>query len=281
MFVGVERRLRSDGGEWSGESPTREERAMRVSRQVIGSSAAALMALAGAAGTAQGATFNIDWLNMAPTPFGSSVPNNSNFLLPGVGLVNVTYSIPSTFTDARLFNADLQNGNVVSGPDTYSWGAHELFATVLNSGPDPLVPVPWSITYTFPGTLPANSIVVGISGLGATTSFGGGASTATVNQNGTFLGDWSGAGGPWGPTQFTGGAGTFTMQNSLTGPGGIDPHWNTPLGVVLINDALSSITLNFSQLRGDGVGGNIGFVPAPGVVGLLGLGGLVAVRRRR
>jgi len=219
----------------------------------------AMIVAAAAIRPSSAATIPIDWLDMPPTPFGSSVPNNSVFNLPGVGPVTVTYSIPATFTDARNFNGCLQNGSLTFGPDTYNWVNHELFATVLNTGPDPLVPVQWTITYTFPSTLSAGTVFVGIAGLGATTSFGGGASTATVNQNGTFLGDWSGGCGPWGPTQYTGGVGTFQMQNSLTAPGGVDPHWNTPLGVVQINDAVSSVTLIFNQLRGDGVGGNIGY----------------------
>ena len=99
-------------------------------------------------------------------------------------------------------------------------------------------------------------VYVGASGMGRRRALG--ATVVTVNQNGTFLGDWSG-GGNYGPTQLTGGAGVFQMQNSLTGPGGQDPWWNTPLGVVRIDDAISSLTVNFSQIRGDGIGFNIGF----------------------
>jgi hypothetical protein len=207
------------------------------------------------AGTASAVT--IDWLNMPPTPFGSSVPSGSVFFVPGIGNVTVTYSIPSTFTDSRLGGGVLQSGNLLSG--AYSWTNYESFANILNTGPDPLVPVQWTITYTFPSTLPVGSVFVGVAGLGATTSFGGGATTATVNQNGAFLGDWTGGGGPWGPTLFTPGTGVFQMMNSLTAPGGQDPNWNTPLGVVLITDPVSSVTVIFSAIRGDGVGVNIGF----------------------
>jgi hypothetical protein len=224
---------------------------------------AALGLIAIGAGSASAFTWNITWLNMSPTPFGSSVPNNSVFFLPGVGNVTVTYSISSNFNHARTQNACFQNGTLLFSGDTYSWVSHELFAATLLVGPDPLVPEQWAITYTFPSTQVANSIFVGVAGLGSTTSFGGGTSKVTVNQNGTFVGDWSGGCGPWGPTQFTGGPGTFQMQNSLTGPGGQDPHWNTPLGVVQINDAVSSITAIFDHIRGDGIGLNIGYAPGP------------------
>ena len=239
----------------------------------------AALALAFAASNASASLYTINWLNMGPTPFGSSVPNNSVFNLPGVGNVTVSYSIPAYFTDGRVQNPLLLNGNVVNGPDTYSWTGHELFGTNFTAGPDPLVPVPWSITYTFSNTLPAGMIYLGVAGLGQTTSYGGGASTATVYQNGTFLGDWT-AGGTYGPTQFTPGN-PFQMQNSLTGAGGYDPWWNSALGVVKINDPISSLTVNFSQIRGDGIGVNIGAVPEPATLALLAGAGLLSRYSRR
>jgi hypothetical protein len=237
-------------------------------------------ALALGVSNTQAALHTINWLDMSPTPFGSSVPNNSVFNLPGVGNVTVTYSIPSSFTDARFQNPLLLNGNVTSGPDTYNWTGHELFAATNNQPADPVVGVPWRITYTFPGTLPAGTIYLGVSGLGQTTSFGGGASIATVNQNGTFLGDWGG-GGNYGPTQFTAGP-PFTMQNSLTGAGGADPWWNTPLGVVRIDDAINSLTIDFAHIAGDGVGVNIGTtLPEPASLAFIALGGIRLLRGRK
>lgn len=246
-------------------------------RHAIMSSTALLLA---ATGSAHGVVVNLNWLNMAPTPFGSSVPNGSVFNLPGAGAVTVTYSIPPGFVDNRGTNATMQNGNVVSGPNTYQWGAHETFGATY-FGPGGVVTAPWSITYTFTNPQPAGAIYLGVLGLGRTSSFGGGATTVTVNQNGTFLGDWSG-GNNYGATQFTGGVGTFQMQNSVSGPGGQDPWWNTQLGIVQINDPINSLTVNFSHLSGDGVGLNIAAVlPAPGACALLGGAALVATRRRR
>lgn len=240
----------------------------------------AAIAAVGLVTSAQATNYNITWLDQGPTLFGTQVPNNSNYFLPGLGMVNVSYNISSDFFHGRTQEGLLQNGSVALGPDTWSWNNHELFAATLQTGPDPLVPVPWDITYTFQNPVPAGSLVVGVAGLGQTSSFGGGATVATVFQNGTFLGDWSG-GGNWGPTQYTGGAGVFSMQNSQTGAGGIDPWWNTPLGVVRIDDVVSSITVHFSHIRGDGAGANIGFIPAPGTASLLAMAGLVSARRRR
>ena len=231
---------------------------LRITKVFVGL-IAALFLIAAAGREAGAAAVNITWMSMAPVPLNSTVPNSSVFNVPGIGNVTVTYSMPAVYSNSRTQNACLQSGTVVVGPDTWSWTNHELFAAIFTVGPDPIVPVPYTITYTLPFVFPAGSVYLGFAGLGATTSFGGGTSTATVNQNGTFLGDWSGGCGPWGPTQFTGGAGTFQLQNSLTAPGGNDPNWNTPLGVVRIDDVVNSVTATMSQLRGDGVGLNIGF----------------------
>lgn len=230
---------------------------MRLVTRTGSSLASALLLVAAIATTASAATV-ISWLDMSPTAFGSTVPNGQVINVPGIGNVTITYSIPANVTHVRQAGAGFTAGNI----GTTSWTNYESFSTIFTDGPDPLVPVTWSVTYTFPGTLPAGKVYFGAIGLGQTTSFGGGASIYTINQNGTFLGDYT-DGGPWGPTQYTGGAGTFSMQNSQNGAGGANPWWNTPLGVVRIDDAISSLTVNCSQIRGDGIAENIGFVVDP------------------
>jgi PEP-CTERM putative exosortase interaction domain len=233
-------------------------------------------------GLACATNYTIDWLDMSPTTAGQPVPNNSSFFLAGLGNVTVSYSIPGTFTHARTVDASLQNGSVTSGPDTYSWAGHELFGATLTGAS---TAQSWDITYTFSGPVSAGSLYLGIAGLGATTQSpsGAGATVATVLQNGTFIGDY--AGNPannWGPTLFTGGPGVFLMQNSLAAPGGQNPHWNSQLGIVRIDDVVSSLTVRFNQLPGDGCGVNLGYVvPAPGAMALLGLAGLGCGGRRR
>lgn len=205
---------------------------------------------------ASAVTIPITWLDQSPTAFGSPVPNGSIINVAGVGNVTVTYAIPAHWTHSRLASAGYTAGSVTSGPDTYTWTNYEAFSTIFTPGL--LGPEVGTITYTFASTLPAGSVFVGPIGLGATTSFGGGTSTTRVIQNGTFLGDYVGD-VTAGASQFIGGVGSFTVMNSVTGAGGANPWWNSQLAVVRIDDAVSSITVIQTQLRGDGIGVNIGF----------------------
>jgi len=223
----------------------------RVSRTLV-LFIAAFITIVGATNATSATT--ITWLTMAPTAIGAAPPNNSVCFVPGIGNVTVTYSIPANFTIARQAGAGFTVGSI----GTTNWSNFEDFSTIFTDGPDPLVPLTWSITYTFPTTLGANTVFIGSIGLGQTSSFGGGASIYTVNHNGAFLGDYT-DGGPWGPTQFTSSAGTFSVQNSVTGSGGLNHWWNTPLGVVRILDPVNSVTVNCSQIRGDGIAVGIGF----------------------
>jgi hypothetical protein len=247
--------------------------------------ACAALSLGLTASSAVAANLSVNWMQLVPTPFGSPPPFNSSYNLPGVGTVNMSYSPNADFSEARLQVGPLASGSVFYSPDTYSWSNQEClartnwgFSGVLNSS--------WNVTYTFPSTLSAGTIVLGVQGLGRRDANPGEnpadtITTATVLQNGTHLGDWTGSMNV-GLTDFTAGSGMFSMKNQLTGPGGADPWWNTGLALVRIDDAVSSLTVRFDQTAGDGVGVNIGvLVPEPGSAALLGLGGVLALWRRR
>ncbi len=246
----------------------------------------AALALALAASAASAANYGVTWLQMSPTPFGSPPPFSGSYFLPGVGNVGVTYNADPDFAEARLQVGPLVVGSVNYGGDTYSWNNAECLART-NWGYSGNLNTSWQVTYTFPTTIAAGQIILDVQGLGRRDPDQVGVppsfymTTATVNQNGTFLGDFTGSMNV-GATQFGSSAGQFTMINSLSGPGGQDPWWNTGMGIVRIDDATNSLTVRFDQTAGDGVGVNIGILtPAPGSAALLGLGGLVAIRRRR
>jgi hypothetical protein len=229
---------------------------MRIATRFF--STLAVLALMTTPGMARAAAISIDWLTMSPPAVGTSVPNNSVYNVAGIGNVTVSYVLPTNFTDARSVSPLYTAGNVVFGPDTYSWTDFEYFGTTFTDGD--LGPLFYTITFTFPALLSPGTVYVGVIGLGATTSFGGGASSAACFQNGTFLGDYVGD-ATAGATQVNDLVGFFGMQNSVTGAGGVNPHWNTHLGVVRIDDAVTSVTLTMGNLRGDGIGVTVGFTP--------------------
>lgn len=249
--------------------------------------AAALLALSTTA-PALAVSYSIDWLNLSPTAIGSQPPSGGFYNLPGVGAVQMTYTSPPGISTIRGTLGNFFNGNVTSGPDTYSWTSYEHLGRTNLVAPPPLNQS-WDVTYTFPSTMAAGSIVLTVSGLGRRDSINGGTpgavSTATVLQNGTFFGDWPGFPAPnFGATQFNPGVGIFSLENSVTGAGGIDPWWNTQMAVVRIDDVLNSLTVRFNHTSGDGINVNIGYinpVPAPAAAAVLGMGGLVLTRRRR
>lgn len=242
--------------------------------------------LIGAFGTslASAATYNVDWMSLAPTPFGNAPPFASSYNLPGIGTVQMSYSANADFTEARFQVPQLASGSVPYGSDTYSWTNQETLART-NMGFSGVLNSTWFVTYIFPGTVPAGQLILGVQGLGRRDPLPGEnpldcITTATVLQNGTHLGDYTGAMNV-GPTLFNPSAGMFTMMNSLTGPGGQDPWWNTGLALVRIDDAVSSLTVRIDQTSGDGIGVNIGVIPEPASAALLGAGGLLALRVRR
>lgn len=221
----------------------------------------AALLLASSASLAAAATYNIDWLTMSPPAVAGTIPNGSVYSVTGIGNVTVTYGVPGDWAVQRGQNASFTAGSVVNGPDTYQWTDYEYVATIFTAGA--LGPVVGTVTFTFPSVLPAGSVYVGTIGLGATSDDGTGASgvsTSRVLQNGTFLGDYNGD-PTFGASLYTGGPGFFVVQNSQTGSGGQNPWWNSQLGVTRVDDAVSSITVFQTALRGDGIGVNVGFTP--------------------
>jgi hypothetical protein len=240
------------------------------------------LALVFAVSTASAAVYNVDWMQMTPTPIGSPPPFTGTYNLPGVGAVQMSYTGPlSDFAEARFQSLILISGSVAYGGDTYSWTNNEMLARtnwaysgILNSS--------WQVTYTFSNAIPAGQLVLGVSGLGRRDPRPNEnpldcISSATVLQNGTYFGDWINAQN-YGATAFSGGAGVFSMTNSVTGPGGADPWWNTGLALVRIDDTISSLTVLFNQTAGDGLGVNLGvIVPEPSTLALLACGFLSLV----
>lgn len=205
---------------------------------------------------AEAATIPITWLELAPTPFSGTPTNGGVYSVPGIGNVTVTYAVPAHWTPSRQQHPGATTNSVTFGSDTYQWTNYEFFGTYFDVGA--LGPETGTITYTFPTTLGAGCVYVSPIGLGATTSFGGGTSTTNVTQNGAYLGYFI-ADPANGVPQYNPGVGSFSVQNSTTGAGGVNPHWNSHPALVRIEDAISSLTITQSQLRGDGIGVAVGF----------------------
>lgn len=228
------------------------------SRTLLRRATLTLLTLAASASLAAAVPITIDWLTMSPPVVGGTIPNGSVYSVAGIGNVTVTYSVPGDWAVQRGQNAGFTIGSVPAGPG-YQWTDYEYVSTIFTTGA--LGPVVGTITFTFPSTLPPNSVYVGTIGLGQTSQDPqglSGTSTSRVLQNGTFLGDFIGD-PTFGASLFTNGPGFFVVQNSQTGPGGANPWWNSQLGVTEVNDAVSSITVIQTALRGDGIGVNVGF----------------------
>lgn len=229
--------------------------------------------------------YNVDWMQLSPTAFGSAPPFSGTYSLPGIGAVQMTYSAHPDFIESRFAVPQLQNGSFPYGSDNYAWTNQECLART-NMGYSGAINSSWFVTYTFSSTIPAGQIVLGTQGLGRRNPNPGETvfdttTVATVLQNGTLLGDYIN-GNNWGATLFTPTAGMFTVENSVTGNGGADPWWNTGLAVIRIDDAVSSLTVRIDQTSGDGIGVNIGVItPEPGSLSLLGLGAALIFNRRR
>lgn len=254
------------------------------------------------ASSAIAANYQIEWLQMTPTPLGSTLPPGGGTFsagVAGIGPVSVMYTQGSGLSTVRLAHPLLQNGSLLApNQDSYSWGAQELLARTYHTQAPPFVAGTgqnqnWGVSYAFNQPLVAGTqLVVGVMGLGrrlpndASETVFETTTTATIMgilgpyQN---LGDF-GSSNNWGQTVVTPGPNSLTLVNSQVGHGGIDPWWNTGLNLTVISPTqpMHALSVMFDQTLGDGVGVNIGFinaVPEPGqwalmVTGLAALGWL-------
>jgi hypothetical protein len=248
---------------------------MNIRTNLIFASASLIFVFA--VSNASAVVYNVDWMQMIPTPIGSPPPFTGTYNLPGVGAVQMTYTGPlSDFAEARFQNINIVSGSVAYGGDTYNWTNNEMLART-NWAYSGILNTSWQVTYTFANAIPAGQLILGVSGLGRRDPQPNEnpldcISTASVFQSGTHLGDWTNAQN-WGATSFSGGFGSFSMTNSVSGPGGADPWWNTGLALVRIDDTISSLTVRFNHTAGDGLGVNLGvIVPEPSTLALLACG---------
>jgi hypothetical protein len=239
--------------------------------------------LAAAMPAAQAATSVINWLNLDPVTPGFSLPPGS-YTLPGYGTVLVTIG-GSPLGHIRQQSPLYQNGSVTHGGDVYSWTVMDNVFQVNTDFSGTIAS--YQITFTFQnGPVAAGDLTLAAWGLGRTDLvFPGNITSISSSHDATFLGDYVLAAN-YAPTGFTGGVGSFTLQNSLPGnltPG--NPAFNTHLGVVRIDDSISSLTLLVNHIGQDGMGLNIGLitepVPEPGSAALSLLAAGALLRRRR
>jgi hypothetical protein len=235
----------------------------------------ALITAFSSAGASQAAV--LQWLEMssyAPGVLNAPV-SGSTFTMPGIGNVTLTWSVPSTINLLRLSPSLYPSGSAAG----HSWTNLEQFnGHRPTSSPTNDV---WTFTYTFDTPVPAGALYFGTLGLGRLDTPGA-ITTVTGDHNATFLGDYDSPSN-FGATDFTGGAGSFTVRNSLSGPGGgTAPNWNSELGLMQITDGgFTTLNLTISGIPGDGYAWNIAAaVPEPSSA-VLGIGAVGLLMRRR
>lgn len=195
---------------------------------------------------------DIAWLQMPPTAYGSTPPSGSTFTLPGLpggpNNVTVTYSAPATMNTFRTLSPPFNSGTAGS----VQWNNFEYFGTIPISGAQMQ---PWSVTYTFSAPVPANKLYFAALGLGRVETF---TTKVDVDHHGNLLGEFNPTNN-CGPTQVTPTGSGFQLQNTTNGLFTSGPNWNTQMAVFQITDPnITSLTVRGDQIRGDGMGINIG-----------------------
>lgn len=207
----------------------------------------------------------LDFVQYMQVPASGNFSSPSTFSLPGYGNVAVTEGTePATFFD--------QTGAYNQSAGNYNWGTDTQRLNVLNTGQ---ANWDYKVTFSFLNGAPDLSrlLVVPV-GLAYGT-------TATIDQQGSLVGEYS-FGGTTSTTLYNPGTMTFSSADDH------DPK-NTGWALFQLDQSdgpISSVSLAFDQVPGDGVGFTLGYtnpVPEPGSLlllgsGIVGLGGLLRHR---
>ncbi len=208
------------------------------------------------------ASVSLEYMQM---PGSGSFNSPTTFNLPGYGNVQVTENTePATFFD--------QTGAYNQSAGNYSWGTDTQRLNVYNTSQGR-----WGYTVTFSflnGAPDLSKLVVVPVGLADGT-------TATIDQQGSLVGEYS-FGGSTSTTLYNPGTMTFSSQGNAD-------RSNTGWALFQLNPkdgSISSISLAFDQISGDGVGFTLGYVnntPEPGTLLLMasGVAGIGGILRRR
>lgn len=204
----------------------------------------------------------VDLVQYLQVPASGNFTSPSIFNLPGYGNVAVTESTePATFFD--------QTGAYNQSAGNYNWGTDTQRFNVLNTSQSNW---DYKVTFSFLNGAPDLSrLLVAPIGLAYGT-------TATIDQQGSLVGEYS-FGGTTSTTLYNPGTMTFSSANDH------DPK-NTGWALFQLDQSdgpISSVSLAFDQVPGDGVGFTLGYtspVPEPGSLlllgsGIIGLGGLL------
>ena len=198
-------------------------------------------------------------------PGSGNFSSGSVFNLPGYGNVQVTESTePATFWD--------QTGAYNQGAGSYYWGTDTQRLNVYNTS---LGNWDYTVTFNFQNGPPDLSRLILVPvGLSVGT-------TATVNEQGNLVGEYN-FGGFTSTTLYTPSAMTFSSA-------GDGDYRNTGWALFQLDQSdgnISSLSLSFDQVSGDGVGFTLGYTsqaPEPSDLMLFGSGilGIAGVLRRR
>jgi hypothetical protein len=219
-----------------------------------------LLALAASSLPTYAAALPLQYMQM---PGSGNFNSPTTFYLPDYGNVQVTESTaPATYFD--------QTGAYNQGAGNYTWGTDTQRLNVLNTQQNN---INYKVTFSFLNGAPdLSKLVVVPVGLAHGT-------TATIDQQGSLVGEYS-FGGITSTTLYNSGTMTFSSM------GDHDP-FNTGWALFQLDQAdgsISSISLTFNQIPGDGVGFTLGYqTPEPGTLALLGSGALglgVMLRRK-